>query len=145
MLSRLQLTQVSEPAFDELLIARDAKERGKPSKIGLFRVRLVPRREVAVLEAYDGIYCLCTNVPESKLSAEQAIEAYRKKNVVEEAFRVIKSEVKIRPVRVRAQTRVEGHIIVCALAYLLVTALENALKIKRLTYKNPVSASKRAG
>jgi len=60
-------------------------------------------------------------VPESKLSAEEAIGAYRK-NVVEEAFRVIKSEVKIRPVRVRAETRIKDHVNVCVLAYLLSVA-----------------------
>jgi len=140
VLSQLALSDVLEPVLDETLITCNSRKDFRASQIKTYRVRLVPHADAAGLELYDGLCCLCTDVPEDKLSAEQAIEAYRKKNVVEEAFRVIKSEVKLRPVRVRAQTRVNGHITVCVLAYLLLTALEEALKTSGSAYKQPASA-----
>ena len=140
ILSRLSLTRVFEPVIDEALITCNPHNGSAPSEIRTYRARLVPYAAAADMEAYDGLYCLCTDVSEAKLSAEQAIQAYRKKNVVEEAFRVIKSEVKLRPVRVRAQTRVEGHVTVCVLAYFLLNALEEALKTSGSTHKQPVSA-----
>ena len=140
ILHRLALAKAVEPVLDEALITCGSQKGRNASQIKTYRVRLVPHADAAGVELYDGLCCLCTDVPEAKLSAEQAIAAYRKKNVVEEAFRVIKSEVKLRPVRVRAQTRVNGHITVCVLAYLLLTALEEALKTSGSAYTQPASA-----
>lgn len=86
MLSRLKLTQILEPALDEVLMTRNAEKGSKPLQTKTFGVRLVPRPEAANLDTYDGLYCLCTSVPESKFSTEQAVEAYRRKTVVEEAL-----------------------------------------------------------
>lgn len=79
MLSRPKLMQIFEPAFDEVLITRYAEKGSKPPQIETFGVRLAPRPEAVNLEVCDGLYCLYTNAPKSKLSARQAIEAYRKK------------------------------------------------------------------
>ncbi|NPV80205.1 MAG: transposase [Firmicutes bacterium] len=59
---------------------------------------------------------------------EQAIEVYRKKATIEDVFRTIGSDVKLRPVWVRTEDRVKGHVTVCVLAYLLLNSLEHRVK-----------------
>lgn len=43
-------------------------------------------------------------------------------------FRTIGSDVKLRPVWVRTEDRVKGHVTVCVLAYLLLNSLEHRVK-----------------
>lgn len=73
----------------------------------------------------DGIYVLVSNAPD--LSAAEIVAAYRQLIAVEDAFRVLKSLVKLRPIYHWSQRRVEAHVFICVLAYLLATVLEHRL------------------
>jgi transposase len=61
------------------------------------------------------------------------VQSYRQLMEVERAFRVLKSLVKVRPVYHYRDRRVETHIFVCLLAYLLAKVLEQRLRAARLT------------
>ncbi len=76
----------------------------------------------------DGIYVLVSN--DHSLSTDMIVQAYRQLRQVEEAFRVLKSLVKLRPIRHWAERRVKSHILICVLGYLLSKVLEQRLTRK---------------
>ncbi len=80
---------------------------------------------------HDGIFILQTN--QSQLSAAEIVRSYMQLQEVERAFRILKSLVKVRPMFHWAQRRVETHIFICFLAYLLAKALELRLKSEPAT------------
>jgi hypothetical protein len=73
----------------------------------------------------DGMYVLVSNDP--ALATDEIVAAYRQLHRVEEAFRVLKSLVKLRPIYHWTSRRVQAHIGICVLAYLLATLLEHRL------------------
>jgi len=75
---------------------------------------------------HDGVFILQTN--DARLSAEAIVRSYMQLQEVERAFRVLKSLVKVRPIFHWAERRVESHIFICFLAYLLAKALERKLR-----------------
>lgn len=69
-----------------------------------------------------GYWVLRTSLKKPK--GLEIIEIYRGKWVLEQTFREIKSVLKVRPVRHRKDKRVEVHIWICVLGYLLVKIVE---------------------
>jgi transposase len=65
----------------------------------------------------EGCYLLRSNV--SDWSAEELWQAYMQLTQAEAAFRIHKSDLSLRPVWHQKQERVEAHILVCFLAYVL--------------------------
>jgi transposase len=65
----------------------------------------------------EGCYLLRTNVTD--WSAEDLWQAYIQLTDAEAAFRIHKSDLRIRPVWHQTQERVQAHILVCFLAYVL--------------------------
>jgi len=65
----------------------------------------------------EGCYLLRTNV--SDWSAEDLWQAYIQLTQAEAAFRIHKSDLRIRPVWHQTEERVQAHILVCFLAYVL--------------------------
>jgi transposase len=72
-------------------------------------------REWATLN--EGCYLLRTNVTD--WSAEDLWQAYIQLTEAEAAFRIHKSDLQIRPVWHQTEERVQAHILVCFLAYVL--------------------------
>ena len=74
----------------------------------------------------DGMYLLRTN-----LTGETPVELWRKYVLltnIEDAFKDLKSTLKIRPIFHSLEKRIEGHIFVTFLAYCLLVTLKNLLK-----------------
>jgi transposase len=69
----------------------------------------------------EGCYVLRSNVTD--WSAEELWRAYIQLTEAEAAFRIQKSDLQLRPVWHQRQDRVEAHILVCFLAYVLWKAL----------------------
>ena len=72
----------------------------------------------------DGFWLLVTNHSEKadqefKLKTEEAITPYREKEIIEEAFKDIKSFVMIEPVFVWTEDHVKAHYTICVLSYLI--------------------------
>jgi len=65
----------------------------------------------------EGCYLLRSNVTD--WTAEELWRAYMQLTEAEEAFRIEKSDLHIRPVWHQKEHRVEGHILVCFLAYVV--------------------------
>lgn len=69
----------------------------------------------------EGCYLLRSNVKD--WSAEDLWKAYTQLTQAEAAFRIHKSDLQIRPIWHQKEERVQGHILVCFLAYVLWTTL----------------------
>jgi transposase len=76
--------------------------------------------------AGDGAYLLRSN--QGGWSAEEFWETYIQLTVVERAFRVLKSELLLRPVWHHYSGRTQAHVMICVLAYALWKTLDHLAK-----------------
>lgn len=77
-------------------------------------------------QALEGKYLIQTEEP--NLSALQAVEIYKELSSVERAFSELKDVIEMRPIYHQKAHRVQAHIFVASLAFLLDRALEKKLK-----------------
>jgi len=77
-------------------------------------------------QAYEGKYVIQTEEPD--LSAVDAVRLYKELSEVERAFANLKDVIDMRPIYHRSDHRVEAHIFVAALAFLVHRAIEKKLK-----------------
>jgi transposase len=88
-------------------------------------------------EKLDGFSLIFSSL---ELSSEEILKLYfQDKDIIEKSFQSLKGIVKIRPIRHWLYNRVEGHIFICYLSYLLLSLLR--LKLKKLNM-SPVKALK---
>jgi len=78
--------------------------------------------------AWDGLKGYLTN---AKLSKDEIIENYGHLWQIEKAFRVSKTDLKIRPIYHRLKHRIETHICISFVAYKIYKELERQLKEKQ--------------
>lgn len=74
---------------------------------------------------WDGIKGYVTN---TKLSKEKVIDNYQQLWHVEKAFRISKTDLRIRPIYHRLKRRIEAHICICFSAYTIYKELERILQ-----------------
>lgn len=79
-------------------------------------------------KAWDGLKGYLTN---TKLSKDEVIENYGHLWLIEKAFRISKTELRIRPIYHRLQRRIETHICICFAAYKVYKELERQLKLMK--------------
>ena len=101
----------------------------EPGKDPEQKARLALRYELdaealALSVATDGMYVVQTSLKKADYSADQIEEAYKKLQLVERAFRNIKSFLDIRPVYHYKRRRVRAHVLICFLAFYLVKKVE---------------------
>jgi transposase len=77
-------------------------------------------------QAIEGKYVIQTE--EASLSPVEAVRLYKELSEVERAFSSLKDVIEMRPIYHQTDERVEAHIFVAALAFLLHRALEKKLK-----------------
>ncbi len=102
--------------FVEIVIGKDAKSLTCTWKVAKFKAALTR----------DGAYLLRSN--QGGWSAQEFWETYIQLTVVERAFRVLKSELLLRPIWHHYSGRTEAHIFVCVLAYALWKTLDHLAK-----------------
>jgi transposase len=81
---------------------------------------------------FDGFAALQCSRPDT--DALEALRQYRQLWRIEESFRTIKSTMKTRPIFVRTQKHIEGHFVLCFLAFLLERELEYRLKKRQIDH-----------
>jgi hypothetical protein len=67
--------------------------------------------------ALDGIYVLRTRVAGSSLASGEVVSSYKALACVERAFRAFNTDLDIRPIRHRTETRVRAHVFLRMLSY----------------------------
>lgn len=75
---------------------------------------------------YEGVFLLSTT--EIDLKGEDILKIYREKDIIEKAFRTIKSEIEMRPFFLSSETSVIGYVFICALAYQIRSVLKFHMK-----------------
>ena len=80
---------------------------------------------------WDGLKGYLTN---TTLSKEETISNYNQLWKIEKAFRIAKTDLKVRPVFHRAKRRIEAHICIAFVAYKLYKELERQLKEKKSSW-----------
>ena len=75
---------------------------------------------------FDGYYAIQTS--EKAMTATEIIDAYHTLWKIEESFRIMKSTLEMRPVYHWTPKRIEGHFVVCFLAFLMERKMELLLK-----------------
>ena len=79
---------------------------------------------------WDGLKGYITN---TSLTKDEIIDNYSHLWKIEKAFRISKTDLKIRPIYHRLQRRIEAHICISFVAYKIYKELERQLKIKQST------------
>lgn len=88
------------------------------------------RREPAIEQeaALDGIYVIRTSEPVERLSAADVVRGYKALTTVERAFRCLKGiDLRVRPIYLRVEDHVRGHLLLCMLAYYVEWHMRQAL------------------
>ena len=92
--------------------------------------RLKVQEMTAVIEGeenLDGRYFIQTEVSEN-IDKNEIERSYKSLQKVEQAFRIVKDEFDIRPIHVRKETRIRGHVMISYFALLIETLMEKKLK-----------------
>jgi len=76
---------------------------------------------------WDGLKGYVTNTP---LRSKQVIDSYNNLWKIEKAFRISKTDLKIRPIYHRLKERIEAHICISFVAYVLYKDLERVLSMR---------------
>lgn len=74
---------------------------------------------------YDGYYAICTNLEYETVSQLLAISERRWE--IEESFRIMKSDLKARPVHLSLEERIRAHFLICYMALFYLRMLEKKL------------------
>jgi transposase len=80
--------------------------------------------EIQKTKRTDGLWMIITNIPGKEedikgFTEGDLISAYRDKNQIEQAFKNVKSFIKIQPFNVWKPKHVRAHYTICVLSYLL--------------------------
>jgi len=75
---------------------------------------------------YEGMFLLSTT--EIHLKGEDILKVYREKDIIEKAFRTIKSEIEMRPFFLSSEKSVIGYVFICALAYQIRSVMKYHMK-----------------
>jgi len=82
---------------------------------------------------YDGFYAVCTNLEDDPLAI---IAVNKGRWEIEATFRIMKSELKARPVYLKRDDRILAHFLTCFIALLLYRILVKKIRL-RLPEDNP--------
>ena len=86
---------------------------------------------------WDGYYAVITDNVE--LTSDQVMELYCTQWKIEECFRILKTDLEARPVRVFKDEHIKGHFVLC---YLALCILRYIQYLMRVDYKTDISAER---
>ncbi|MDI6453795.1 transposase [Mariniplasma sp. M4Ah] len=94
-------------------------------------IHLINYDKIAEEEKFDGFFCILT----SKLGYDykKILEVYGNLWRIEESFKITKSDLQTRPIYVRTQKHIEGHMLICYTALLILRLLQYKLKDKEIS------------
>ncbi len=130
-LKRLKMNSFADVNLTRKYVCR--RENGTDRKIRTYQGTVeINDNEMRLAGKLDGFWLLVTNHFEEgkqgfEVKSEEAIAPYREKEVIEEAFRDIKSFVEIEPIHVWTEEHVRAHYSICVLSYLIDRTITNRL------------------
>ena len=124
-LKRLKIRKYYQHPLIEEIYVNVTLKGSERKKARSFQVTVKQNKEkIAKEKLTDGLCVFVTNHVEKRrvrylLSTERIIKAYREKNQIEDAFKNIKSFVKIRPFFVNKEEHVKAVYTICVLSYFI--------------------------
>lgn len=103
------------------IIGRSVTKDGEIAEIESYSLN---EDAIADEERYDGFYAVCTNLEDD---ASAIVRINHKRWEIEECFRLLKTDLKARPVYLSRDDRIRAHFMVCFLALTLYRYLEKRL------------------
>ncbi|MEA2029840.1 MAG: IS1634 family transposase, partial [Campylobacterota bacterium] len=96
------------------------------------------------IEQLDGCYVVTTSlIDTSKESKEEIHQAYKRLIKVENAFKMLKTEfLEIRPLYLRTDSRIKGHVFISMLAYNIVRKLRAYISLSNYDFKDTIERLK---
>lgn len=85
----------------------------------------------------DGLFGILTNVPKETLPSDEIVERYKELWKIEDAFGEIKGTMEARPMFHWTDKRIEGHMMICFLAYYLEALVTKFLKESKADFSAP--------
>lgn len=122
-LEKAKLSSFVDVTLSKTYVYRN--EKGVNRKIRTYQGEVVVNDyKMFMAGRQDGFWLLVTNQSEKKgrefkIKTQEAINPYREKEVIEEAFKNIKSFIKIEPMFVWTEDHVKAHYTICVLSYLV--------------------------
>ena len=95
------------------------------------KYKLNPQK-VEIDAKLDGIKGFATN--DFTLSSKDIIAHYQNQYAVERAFRISKTDLRIRPIYHRLENRIRAHILICFVAYAVFMEFERRLKLHNIKF-----------
>lgn len=133
-LKTLKLSRFFEDPVVRGITVRQRRTNGTLKEVASFQIKL-KRKDAAIKQAklLDGVCVFISDHVEKRgggyaMNARQIVQAYRDKTEIEDAFKNMKSFVKIRPFFVNTETHVRAVFTVCVLSYHLNKTLARARK-----------------
>lgn len=96
------------------------------------KYRLNPKKIIED-EKLDGIKGFITN--DFTLNPNEIIQHYQNQYDIEKAFRISKTDLKIRPIYHRLETRIKAHILISFVAYAVYKEFERKIKLSNVDVK----------
>ncbi len=124
---------LKEARYKKIQEALDKLKKKKPIPPSLkkyIRYNKVNKKALEEAELFGGVSAIFST---QRLSPQKVVKAYFEKDVVEKAFRCLKSTLEIRPIRHWLTERVKAHIFICYIAYYLLSVLEYKLRPLNMT------------
>lgn len=90
---------------------------------------------------YDGLYAVATDLEDSDISL--IINANKQRWEIEESFEIMKSELRTRPVYVKTEDAIKGHLLICFLALLVYRILEKEYLKEKYTCREIMDTLRR--
>lgn len=105
----------------------------------------IDEKKIEEAKSMDGKFLLYSS--DTTYSAQEVVKMYLEKDFIEKAFRTIKTDEDLKPIRHRLESRVKAIIFVCTLAYRLLSALRwmiNSAKSKDVSLPETIFLKKLA-
>lgn len=115
-----QMIQEKQPPFPKKGYKRYVATEGSHKAVGLDEERM---RADARWDGIAGIQC-----SDDQMNAREIIDAYSQLWRIENSFRILKTTMRTRPIYHWTPKRIQGHFVICFIAFVLERALENKLK-----------------
>jgi len=124
---------------DCLVKSKDGSEIKKSKKMATLTL-IIDEEAKKEIEKLDGCYVVTTSlIDTTKESKEDIHKAYKTLIKVENAFKTLKTEfLEIRPLYLRTDERIKGHIFLSMLSYNIVLKLKGHVKAIELDFKSVV-------
>ena len=138
-LSQIVSCKVTYKDGDCIVVAKDKTQTIKTKELATIEITIDQEAKTEI-EKLDGCYVVTTSLTDIEKDTKEDIhKAYKTLIKVENAFKTLKTEfLKIRPLYLRTDSRIKGHIALSMIAYNITLELRKYIKQSKLDWKSTI-------